>query len=317
MAQTGTFLTEWEVWSSLSLSSQWTASLHRIGSRQAPVSSLLPQQCLLEMEGLAAASVWPPPRRTRARRSGAHRHRAAASSAATSGSLQDGEVVATDANQEGGQGASMLEDLQSGDEEEASDYEEPLADEEEVSELEMMLASLLEAGDTGVLGGDGPLDVLEAELLREPGPVQEEQPANLAPENAAQLEPPVEGQEDQGPAGVLQEGAAAAAVVPPPPPPPPPRRAAAGADVGRGRADMVMGLHGGQIAFYANKHIFQATCGNGAHGRCVLTRSAAGGSRAAQGRPLGLLSAWLELGNNTASKDQHWDRTTQRGFDEP
>ena len=68
----------------------------------------------------------------------------------------------------------------------------------------------------------------------------------------------------------------------------------------------------GKISYYeSNKGIFEATCWNPNHGKCVMTRSAralASSSRAPMprgGRPCGFLAAWLEL-SCTADKAQHW-----------
>jgi hypothetical protein len=75
-------------------------------------------------------------------------------------------------------------------------------------------------------------------------------------------------------------------------------------------------FHGGNITFYPDntglgKGRFQATCGNGAeHGtKCRLTRTAAGAARltgsTAQGRPLGLLAAWLQCAQMAHTKEEH------------
>ena len=71
----------------------------------------------------------------------------------------------------------------------------------------------------------------------------------------------------------------------------------------------VAAVPGGTISFYGVKEFFTATCGNKNHGRCVLTRSAVGGTRASQGRPLGLLTAWLSLSQAMETKAEHWDRS--------
>ena len=51
-------------------------------------------------------------------------------------------------------------------------------------------------------------------------------------------------------------------------------------------ADVTLELPGGRITFY-RQGLFTATCTSG-HGRCVMTRSAVGGRRPCQGRPLGV-----------------------------
>ena len=65
------------------------------------------------------------------------------------------------------------------------------------------------------------------------------------------------------------------------------------------RMGLIKCLHnGGEVAFHSSTQRFQATCGNPEHGTgCRLTRTAKAGTRFAnpgQGRPLGLMLAWLE-----------------------
>jgi len=100
-----------------------------------------------------------------------------------------------------------------------------------------------------------------------------------------------------------------------PMPPPPPAQAA------RQRVGYTAGRHptkfmGGSITFYdqkdgPNKGRFQAVCGNTAmHGKlCRLTRTSAESARhdgaEAQGRPLGLLAAWLAAADFTETMEDH------------
>eukprot|EP00971_Amphidinium_carterae_P050449 993618-Amphidinium_carterae.1 len=77
----------------------------------------------------------------------------------------------------------------------------------------------------------------------------------------------------------------------------------------RVKAEIFAEVPGGRLAYYDNKGLFQASCSRAGHGRCVLTRSALPGRRPAQGRPLGLLVAWLGMGHTVATKEQHWDKT--------
>lgn len=53
-------------------------------------------------------------------------------------------------------------------------------------------------------------------------------------------------------------------------------------------------VDGGKLCAYRNGN-FVAYCQNPSHGRCILTRAQAGGRRPAQGRPCGLLKAWLAM----------------------
>ena len=64
----------------------------------------------------------------------------------------------------------------------------------------------------------------------------------------------------------------------------------------------------GVIRFYASRREFVAHCSFPGHVRCRLTRSSQGhasSARCAQGRPLGLLAAWLQARGSCADKDSH------------
>ena len=63
----------------------------------------------------------------------------------------------------------------------------------------------------------------------------------------------------------------------------------------------------GRIAFHPAKGDFEATCCAEGHIRCRLTRRAIAGPRAGQGRPLGLIAAWLMAASDYSSKDEHKD----------
>lgn len=65
----------------------------------------------------------------------------------------------------------------------------------------------------------------------------------------------------------------------------------------------------GKITWYQKKGgFFEATCKNRGHGRCVLTRTAHASARSlADGRPLGLLYAWL-CADHCDSQPQHLAR---------
>jgi hypothetical protein len=54
---------------------------------------------------------------------------------------------------------------------------------------------------------------------------------------------------------------------------------------------------------------FYAVCPRADHGRCILTRSAHAGRTAAQGRPLGLLAAWVLAADDCETKEAHKRRT--------
>ena len=66
---------------------------------------------------------------------------------------------------------------------------------------------------------------------------------------------------------------------------------------------------------------FTATCNNPLHGKCVLTRkseayrrAAKSDNMAAKGRPLGFMSAWLDMGRHKPSKDHDWDTANYPDF---
>jgi len=95
---------------------------------------------------------------------------------------------------------------------------------------------------------------------------------------------------------------------PPPPPPPPPldsdadgsqatRRGSGGGRAKRARSaptDATVASFGsGRILHYGANDNFMAECNMASHLRCTLTRTARPGRRKGQGRPLGLLAAWL------------------------
>ena len=103
----------------------------------------------------------------------------------------------------------------------------------------------------------------------------------------------------------MGDPSASSSDVPPPPPPPPP---GGGAVRGprRPAPDAEAVWPGGKICFYRSNGNFVGVCGNFFHGKCFLTRKF---TRAAkmQGRPLGLIAAWLEAGQHLAGKEAHGD----------
>lgn len=105
------------------------------------------------------------------------------------------------------------------------------------------------------------------------------------------------------------EGEALGAELGVPPPPQPVELGAAGMRRNKGEATVV--FRWGKITFYASKGVFEATCRNPEHGKCVLTRTHKGKPPSAPGRfpkggrPLGLLAAWMEKGG-VGSKEEHW-----------
>lgn len=105
-------------------------------------------------------------------------------------------------------------------------------------------------------------------------------------------DPPDDGGEAVGEAGVE----AAADEDEPPPLPPPPPAPAAEPRRARGAATATVRLPGGTISYYAGYNRFQATCSQGGHGynACKLTSVGGGdGKPRDTGRPIGMLAAWL------------------------
>lgn len=104
-------------------------------------------------------------------------------------------------------------------------------------------------------------------------------------------------------------------VEPAAPPSPAETRASSTCTV-RGEVLADMGYEGGRIAVYRNGN-FAAYCSNPAHGRCILTRVRHAGRKKAQGRPCGLLAAWLALSDDPAitTKKAHMDSSNLPGFD--
>lgn len=95
------------------------------------------------------------------------------------------------------------------------------------------------------------------------------------------------------------------AEVPPPPPAPPQAEVGGDHDLPGVRLDALgsVELAGGSIRYY-RKGDFVALCRF--HPKCILARTSREGRRLAQGRPLGLLAAWLGLVADT--KEQHMSK---------
>ena len=82
----------------------------------------------------------------------------------------------------------------------------------------------------------------------------------------------------------------------------------------RPTCDQVVVIPGGILHYYYNLDRFTATRLHGDHGRCILSRASISGRKRGQGRPLGLLSAWLlwsEKGPCCATREQHWDQSNE------
>ena len=198
----------------------------------------------------------------------------------------------------GAPGGDEAEDPDTADEGEADDGDEiadaiaaAVADlieepEEPAPEVEDAPGPIAPKDDGGCVGGASSSDL-------PPGPG--------APEPPAELPPPPAVDADE---------------VPPPLPPPvdvPPPPVAA-ADVPRGRP-LTMTMYGGTITWYPPTRTqgarYQANCPNAKHGDCNMTKSAHGfrgrmrPDREPQGRPLGLIAAWMGATDLWTTKDDH------------
>ena len=66
-----------------------------------------------------------------------------------------------------------------------------------------------------------------------------------------------------------------------------------------------MHLPNGKVTWY-RQGLFTCLCQNPNHQKCILSRSSRPGRKPAQGRPLGLMAAWLEKGMTLPDKASHW-----------
>ncbi len=82
--------------------------------------------------------------------------------------------------------------------------------------------------------------------------------------------------------------------------------------------DQLLVVPGGVLRWYKKLDKFQATCCHPRHDRCILSRTSESGRKLGQGRPLGLLTAWLKWGHEdptVATKDDHWNEEKWPDFD--
>lgn len=74
----------------------------------------------------------------------------------------------------------------------------------------------------------------------------------------------------------------------------------------------ILCVSGGKLTYCGGRHEnMVAECQNPAHGRCVKTKTGRKQQRqttatVGQGRPLGLLAAWLSKGRGLQPKGEHW-----------
>ena len=313
--QTGRFLGEGEFTQALDQECTWRLDFYTIVNTTAPLVHLRPQAAYVEKLDIPTTQLWPPPARGRKPGSKDQTPRSRRRGLDGSGASHlegEGGTQTSALQPEAGHAAPGDVQRQASLEQEASEDDVStisddwhFSENEEPDHLNALLDEYMEdlQGALDVAEADA-MEGLEASLLEvEPmvsdDPQLAETPAE-APRDVPEplpLQPRADREHDE---------AHAAPVAPVPPPAP---RPAGRVDAGRLKAECVVTVPGGTISYYALKGIFQATCSNRSHGRCVLTRSSAPGSRPSQGRPLGFLMAWLSLGEVFLNKQEHWDRT--------
>lgn len=127
------------------------------------------------------------------------------------------------------------------------------------------------------------------------------------------LDPPIGGKGGGGRPGSSGDAAGADAAPPLPPPEAPP------AEMRKRRnrdAMAVLFVPGGKLTYYfgGRDTNLVAECNNLRHGRCVRTKTLKpppdrlAAAKKGQGRPLGLLTAWLANGVGLAQKSEHLDK---------
>ena len=311
LRQSGKFFTEFDFWFNISLEQSWNMQYFRVLSTKAPQPELKPAMCVVKPHTLTPEVLWPLPKKTRTRRAVPTDVQAAWPLPALPSSLEEpghsadvsredaDSAKSEEAEEEGSsdEGLDLGEDAQAQDsdpelqldhllEEAFLEKEEDLGaradrQRDEAQEQEALHAVLeLEAAEREEVllqpqdEGEAGAEVLEAPALQEVMPVVEEQPQGAA-----------------RPAAVAQALG----------------QAAARGALARNKALLTTTVEGGTISYYA-QGFFTATCRQPGHGKCVLSRTSVGGSRAQQGRPLGLMVAWLGAAHRHATKAEHWDR---------
>ena len=308
LEQTGVFLPEFRLWCEVDVDTSWSVTFHEVLVRSAPVVLLQPKQCLCSpIEGLHTEVLWPlpPPAkrafqgRRRGRRTDAAVNQSQAGVACTAPpgpGLEDGCEVAT----------VMERQLAAEDEafaESEDDESEELGEEDDLFDLlnehlQNVQADIVlseEVAATQEAGIEEPFPSEELAVY----PPAEELLESAEPPSAVAAEP-LETADEAVTAAVESEadpGEASMAARPPPP-------VVAFARGARSKAEFVAEVPGGRLSWYF-QGMYTAQCNNEAHGKCVLTRTSQPGRRAAQGRPLGLLSSWLALGQDLPTKASH------------
>ena len=316
LQQTGKYYNEFALWSALDLSSTWTVHYYTLLETAAPLAAVNAGQCIVQRWSTEATTLWPLPRAPRRRRVSSTGRRTSSRNTSAerqgpsdAGPTGAGETLPPEPDTMPEPGDERDEGLQDSEAEEGEDSGDDISVDDEVFEL-----LFGDMQDTAVMQGEEAAEALEAPLQASVDPdtppldevlqtaeAMERAEELVQAEAAADADAPVEGPVAAGEPVAPQPAAAAADGAETEEEP-------EQAVLRRERAELVVPLPGGKITFYPKKQIFVATCNNVAHGSCVLTRSSLAGRRRSQGRPLGLLSSWLFLGETLATKADHWDR---------
>ena len=302
------FWADHELLARLDAEAAWTVSFYELKSTSQPMVTLNPAQCLVEKLQGSDQSIWPPQRKERrCRREAASEARARAPHEAAAGASQapppgsDMEVTHRDA-----QASDQESEPSDGSEEEQEGQDSQAGEEAELrAELEALALSWHEApqdldeldiADAAVVEEEAGEATAEDVLLEKQDTHTEEEAAD--PALSANKE---EGRPSSSGAAAAASSDAA------------PDAAADTQDAPQNRrihvpAQVVFDVPGGKLTFYSKGYI-TATCSNPRHGKCVMSRSTLVGRALGQGRPLGLMKAWLQLGRTCPSKEAHWDKS--------
>ena len=311
--QTHKFFTDMELANELNLDNAWRGHLLRICSREVPLPHLRPARCVLEEWKTTVADFWPAPTagrpkgskdvKPRARRGGKP-----ASEAEAGHAQQEAESDPGAERMEEGAPSNAMASAEFEDEAELSSV---ASDDATELSLDQCLDSVLEVLQEGRAEGSQKQEA-EPEIL-DPDeeaviPPEDEVPAAEPDRSADQ-----DAGEDSCPETAKGDSSSQRSPSPPPEGVPAPAEAAAApviapAPIVRLPAEYRLEVPGGLLTYYGARRFFTATCRNPDHGRCVLSRTAEAGRRGAQGRPLGLLTAWLYLGQDLPTKEDHFNR---------
>ena len=307
LKKTFEFSTEIQLFSKLDLDRPWTMRVLQIVSSLQPVAICDPTVCLVDTS-TAFEKIWPPPMRQR--RLGLRRMRAASrrGAGANLGSPEESQSHDQPAPEgEEAEGGAELEAVQEAEGGEWSEQEDSGSEgEDEYGELEAFLEEAMQQGHAASMAEVGVEAVpAEAGAGGQQAADQAEDlvsPAAVAVDDALAAEAGGLAVDDaQDDAEVLADNRPVEPALLRPP-------EAVDTAARREPAEKVCFAPGGKITWY-RQGFFTAMCDNALHGKCVLSRSSKEGRKAPQGRPLGLLTAWLMVGGEHMTKEGHWLKT--------